>query len=79
MRGVRERGSALILSLVIAAVLALLATAFIITARTERRAAVNTLYGAQAEAACRAGLASAIYQIELSADTYAVTPQHLPA
>lgn len=61
----RQRGSVLILAIVIAAVLAMLATAFIITARVEHKAATNALRGAQAEAACRAGLAAAIARIEM--------------
>ncbi|HOX07785.1 MAG TPA: hypothetical protein PK280_15400 [Planctomycetota bacterium] len=73
-----RRGSALILSLVIAAVLALMATAFLITTQVEGQAAANTLRGGQAEAACRAGLAAAIYRVEISAGLYAADPGHLP-
>jgi hypothetical protein len=55
-----RRGSALIMAMVIVAVLALVATAFIATARLEARAATNGLRGVQAEWACRSGLAAAI-------------------
>ena len=60
MTGNLDRGSVLILAMVLVAVLALVATAFIISARLEARAATNALRGVQAEAACRAGLAHAI-------------------
>lgn len=58
-RGAR-RGSVLILAMALVAALSLVATAFIITARLESRAATNALRGLQAEGACRAGLAAAI-------------------
>jgi hypothetical protein len=53
----------LILAMVLVGVLVLVATAFLILARLEARAATNSLRGAQAETAARAGLAAAIYQI----------------
>ncbi len=61
--GTEPKGSVLILAMVLVAVLALLATAFILVARVESRAATNSLRGMQAEAACQAGVAAAIYQI----------------
>ncbi len=59
----RRRGSVLVLAMILVAVLALIATAFIITARLEGKAATNSLRGVQAETACQVGLAAAIYQI----------------
>ncbi len=70
MRRERGKGSVLILALALVAVLTLVATAFIITARLESRAATNGLRGVQAEASCRSGLAAAIYRIELTGDLY---------
>jgi hypothetical protein len=49
--------------MVLVAALALVATAFIVTARLEARGSTNALRGLQAEAACRAGLAAAVYRI----------------
>lgn len=63
--GAARRGSALIMAIVIAAVLAVVATAFIVTVRVEHKAATNALRGLQAEAACRAGLAAAVGRIAL--------------
>ncbi|MHC4916119.1 MAG: hypothetical protein ACYTGB_11580 [Planctomycetota bacterium] len=62
--GSRSKGSVLILAMILVAVLALIATAFIISARLEARAATNALRGVQAEAACRAGLAHAVARVQ---------------
>jgi hypothetical protein len=61
--GTEQKGSVLVLAMILVAVLALIATAFIITARLEGKATTNSLRGLQAETACRLGLAAAVYQI----------------
>lgn len=66
----RQRGSALVLAMVLVFVLVMVALAFIITARTESRAATNALRGQQAEASCRMGLAAAVYRIERTCALY---------
>lgn len=68
MRGA-QRGVVLILVLVLIAALSVALTVFFSNARTGALAAKGALRGLQAEAACRAGLAAAIYRIDVTCQT----------